>query len=251
MDLDIDHYSLKDLLALFQLPEDFSEQQLRVARKRVVAVHPDKSGLDQSYFLFFHKAYSLLNTVFRFKQKAQTSLTDTQSFADLISGMEDTDKNMLAQTFTSNPKFNQEFNQLFDTLYTKEDDGHGEWFKSSEDLDLSYEQRKQQSRAITISSIEAANTPHFSDLKNAYTVNTVLGVSEEDYRASYQTVDELKNIRSQNIIPLQREEAERKLAHDQERESAEATERAFRLLQEEQYNQKQQQLFWGKLLKLT
>jgi hypothetical protein len=251
MDLDIDHYSLKDLLALFQLPEDFSEQQLRVARKRVVAVHPDKSGLDQSYFLFFHKAYSLLNTVFRFKQKAQTSLTETQTFADLISGMEDTDKNMLAQTFTSNPKFNQEFNQLFDTLYTKEDDGHGEWLKSTDDLDLSYEQRKQQSRAITISSIEASNSPHFSDLKNAYTVNTVLGVSEEDYRASYQTVDELKHIRAQNIIPLQREEAERKLAHDQERESAEATERAFRLLQEEQYNQKQQQVFWGKLLKLT
>ena len=251
MDLDIDHYSLKDLLELFQLPEDFSEQQLRAARKRVVAVHPDKSGLDQSYFLFFHKAYSLLNTVFRFKQKAQTDMIEMPSFKELVSGMEDTDKKLLAQTFTTNPKFNEEFNQLFDTLYTRDDDGHGEWLKSVDDMGVSYEQCKQQSRAITISSIEAANTPHFSDLKNAYTVNTVLGVSEEDYTASYQTVDELKNIRAQNIIPLQREEAERKLALDQEKEGAEATERAFRLLQEQQHNQKQQQVFWGKLLKLT
>ena len=251
MDLDIDHYSLKDLLKLFQLPEDFSEQELRAARKRVVAVHPDKSGLDQSYFLFFHKAYSLLNTVFRFKQKAQTSMVETPSFADLVSDMEDTDKLMLAQTFTSNPQFNKEFNQLFDTLYTKEDDGHGDWFKSTEDLNLSYEQRKQQSRAIVVSTIEAANTDHYSDLKNVYTVDTVLGVSEEDYRSTYKTVEELKQVRSQNIIPLQREEAERSLAHDQERESIAATERAFRLLQEEQFNRKQQQVFWGKLLKLN
>jgi len=251
MDLEIDHYSLKDLLKLFQLPEDFSEQELRTARKRVVAVHPDKSGLDQSYFLFFHKAYSLLNTVFRFKQKAQTSMVETPSFADLISDMEDTDKLMLAQTFTSNPQFNKEFNQLFDTLYTKEDDGHGDWFKSSEDLDFSYDERKQQSRAIVVSTIEASNTPHFSDLKNVYTVDTVLGVSEDDYRSTYKTVEELKQVRSQNIIPLQREEAERSLAHDQERESIAATERAFRLLQEEQFNRKQQQVFWGKLLKLN
>jgi hypothetical protein len=251
MDLDIDHYSLKDLLKLFQLPEDFSEQELRTARKRVVAVHPDKSGLDQSYFLFFHKAYSLLNTVFRFKQKAQTSMVETPSFADLVSDMEDTDKLMLAQTFTSNPQFNKEFNQLFDTLYTKEDDGHGDWFKSSEDLDFSYDERKQQSRAIVVSTIEASNTPHFSDLKNVYTVDTVLGVSEDDYRSTYKTVEELKQVRSQNIIPLQREEAERSLAHDQERESIAATERAFRLLQEEQFNRKQQQVFWGKLLKLN
>ena len=155
MDLDIDHYSLKDLLELFQLPEDFSEQQLRAARKRVVAVHPDKSGLDQSYFLFFHKAYSLLNTVFRFKQKAQTDMIEMPSFKELVSGMEDTDKKLLAQTFTTNPKFNEEFNQLFDTLYTRDDDGHGEWLKSVDDMGVSYEQCKQQSRAITISSIEA------------------------------------------------------------------------------------------------
>ena len=250
MDLEIDHYSLQDLLKLFQLPDDFNEQQLRNARKRVVAVHPDKSGLDHTYFLFFHKAYTLLNTVFRFKQKAQSHLHETTSFADLMSEMEDTDKTMLAHTFTTNPKFNQEFNQLFDTLYVKDEEGHGDWLKSSDDLDVSYDHRKKQSRAMVVSTIEAANTPHFSDLKNAYTVDTVIGVSEDDYRATYKTVEELKQVRAQNIIPLQREEAERKLAQEQERESSAATDRAYRLLQEEQYNRQQQQVFWGKLLHL-
>ena len=251
MDLNIDHYSLKDLLRLFELPEQFTESQLKLARKKVFAVHPDKSGLDQEYFLFFHKAYTLLNTVHRFKQKAQASMMETPSFSDVVSGMYDSDKALIAQTFTDNPKFNVEFNQLFETLYTKDDDGHGEWLKSTDDLDVSYDTRKQQSRAIVISNIESANTPHYSDLKSVYTTDTVMGVSEDDYRATYKTVEQLKQARAQTIVPIQRDEAERALASQYETESIAATERSFRLLQEEQYNQKQQQLFWGKLLKLT
>ena len=63
MDLNLDHYSLKDLLKLFKLPEHFNESDLKEARKRVVAVHPDKSGLDKEYFLFFNKSYSLISSV--------------------------------------------------------------------------------------------------------------------------------------------------------------------------------------------
>jgi hypothetical protein len=250
MDLNIDHYSLHDLLRLFKLPENFTAKQLKEARKYVVEVHPDKSGLDKSYFIFFHKAYSLLITVHSFRQKAQSNMSENQSFSDILDGMEDTDKRMLANTFTANSKFNKEFNELFETLYVKDDDGHGDWLKSSDDLDTSYERRKQQSRAIAISSIEAANTQHYSDLKSVYTIDSVIGVSEDDYKSGYTTVQELKTARAQNIIPLNKEEAERILSHDQERESKEATDRAFRLLQEEELNKRQQQTFWSKLLTL-
>lgn len=250
MDLNIDNYSLNELLRLFKLPENFTARQLKEARKYVVEVHPDKSGLDKSYFIFFHKAYSLLNTVHSFKQKAQSNMTETQSFTDILDGMEDTDKRMLANTFTNNPKFNKEFNELFETLYVKDNDGHGEWLKSSDDLDVSYERRKQQSRAITISNIEPSNTSYYSDLKSVYTVDSVIGVSEDDYRSGYKTVQELKTARSQTIAPLNKEEAERIILHDQERESKEATDRAFRLLQEEEANQRHQKKFWSKLMTL-
>lgn len=251
MDLDIDNYSLKDLLALFKLPENFTEQQLKESRKIVVAVHPDKSGLDKSYFIFFHKAYSLLNTVYKYKQKTHSDMTETHSFSDIIADMEDTDKRMIAQAFTETPKFNQEFNTLFDALYIKEDDGHGEWLKSTDDLDISYESRKQQSRAITISTIEAANTPYHSDIKSVYTHDSVIGVSEEDYKNQPMTVQELKSARNQSIAPLKRKEAEGILNHTQEMESKESTARAFKLVQEEQVNQKHQQTFWSKLLLLN
>jgi len=250
MDLNLNNYSLHDLLRLFHLPENFNESELKEARKKVVAVHPDKSGLDKSYFIFFHKAYSLLNTVHKFKQRAHANMAETHSFSDIMADMEDSDKRMLAETFTSNNKFNEEFNTLFESLYIKDDEGYGDWLKSSEDLDTSYENRKQQSRSIVVSNIEAANTPYYSDLKNVYTVDSVIGVSEADYKQSYKTIEELKAIRAQGITPLQREEAERMIAFDQERESKDATDRAFKLLQQEEMNQQQQKTFWSKLLRL-
>jgi hypothetical protein len=249
MDLNLDNYSLKDLLQLFKLPENFTASQLKEARKMVVAVHPDKSGLDKSYFIFFHKAYSLLHTVYSYKQKAHADMSEAPSFSDIVADMEDTDKRLLANSFTDNPKFNQEFNTLFESLYTKEDDGHGEWLKSNEDLDMSFTNRKQQSRAITISNIEAANTPYHSDIKSVYTIDSVIGVSEEDYRKP-KTLQETKTERDKTITPMLRKEAESILYKEQEREGKEATARAFELLQEEQKNYKHQQTFWGKLLTL-
>ena len=250
MDLNLDHYSLEDLLKLFKLPEQFTEADLKEARKKVVAVHPDKSGLDKEYFLFFHKAYSLLTSVHSFKRKAEANMYETQSFETILESMEETDKRLLAERFSANTSFLKEFNTLFETLYMKEEDGHGDWLQSNEDLDQSFEDRKNQSRAMVVSTIDAANTPYYSDLKSVYTVDTVIGVSEVDYRRGFSTVEELKQDRSKQIIPLQREQAEELLSRQEEEESRLATERAFRLLQEEKVNQKKEQTFWSKLLRL-
>jgi hypothetical protein len=250
MDLNLDHYSLEDLLSLFKLPEQFTEADLKEARKRVVAVHPDKSGLDKEYFIFFHKAYSLLSSVYSFKRKAQANMYETQTFDEILQSMEETDKRLLAERFSKNTSFSKEFNTLFETLYRKEEDGYGDWLQSNEDLDQSFDERKKQSRAMVVSTIDAANTPYYSDLKSVYTVDTVIGVSEEDYRREFSSVEELKQYRSQKITPLERDKAEQLLSMQEEEESRIATERAFRLLQEEKVNQKKQQTFWGKLLQL-
>ena len=132
----------------------------------------------------------------------------------------------------------------------KEEDGHGDWLQSNEDLDQSFDDRKRQSRAMVVSTIDAANTPHYSDLKSVYTVDTVIGVSEDDYRRGFASVEELKQHRSKAIVPLQREQAEQLLSQQEEEESRIATERAFRLLQEEKVNQKKEQSFWSQLLRL-
>ena len=50
IDLNIDNYNLQELLNLFSITENFSEKDMKEAKKVVLRTHPDKSGLDKKYF---------------------------------------------------------------------------------------------------------------------------------------------------------------------------------------------------------
>ena len=54
IDFNINNYDLKDILNLFQVNDDFDEDDLKNPKK-VLMLHPDKSGLKKEYFLFFQK----------------------------------------------------------------------------------------------------------------------------------------------------------------------------------------------------
>ena len=58
IDLNIHNYDLNDLLNLFKIPFNFSEEHLKQAKKMVLKTHPDKSRLDKKYFLFYRISYS-------------------------------------------------------------------------------------------------------------------------------------------------------------------------------------------------
>ena len=51
IDFNLDNYNLQDLLTLFQLENNFNIEDLKNAKKIVLQLHPDKSGLDKEYFL--------------------------------------------------------------------------------------------------------------------------------------------------------------------------------------------------------
>ena len=62
-DLEIDNYNLTDLLNLFRLKYDFSEADLKKAKRKVLKMHPDKSNIDNKYFIFFNKAYKTIEKI--------------------------------------------------------------------------------------------------------------------------------------------------------------------------------------------
>ena len=49
--LNIHMYSLEDLLGLFDLTYNISQEDLKRAKKVVLRTHPDKSKLDSKYLL--------------------------------------------------------------------------------------------------------------------------------------------------------------------------------------------------------
>ena len=60
IDLDIENYDFNDLLKLFNINYNFNAEDLKQCYKIVLKTHPDKSGLNKEYFLFYSKAFKIL-----------------------------------------------------------------------------------------------------------------------------------------------------------------------------------------------
>ena len=50
--LDINMYSFKEILELFDLDYNMNLEDLKRAKKKLVQIHPDKSNLPNEYFIF-------------------------------------------------------------------------------------------------------------------------------------------------------------------------------------------------------
>jgi hypothetical protein len=70
LDLNIDNYNLPDILALFNLPTLFNDDDLKRAKIAVLKTHPDKSRLPKEYFLFFTKAYRIVHQIYTIRHPA-------------------------------------------------------------------------------------------------------------------------------------------------------------------------------------
>jgi len=118
MDLDITNYDYDDILKLFAIGKHFNEEDLKSAKKRVLASHPDKSGLDKSYFLFFSSAYKILFNIYNFREK-HSSLTNLNNYNENYEADKDEVNEELIHkimTTKSTQEFNKWFNEQFDTM---------------------------------------------------------------------------------------------------------------------------------------
>lgn len=228
MDLDINNYNLNEILSLFKLPLNFDEQQLKNAKKIVLKTHPDKSGLQPEYFLFYSKAYKIVYSIYKHKNKsdknANTELVEEYS-------MLESQNKVLDTFFESNnemkdpKKFNKWFNQQFENHATEQQhEGYGDWLKTDEGLyktdkttssniNADFEKHKKQIKSLVVyngiddvyssggmggtllgegsgdySSSLFSNLA-FQDIKQAF-VETIIPVSEEDL----QNVKQYKNV---------------------------------------------------------
>lgn len=248
MDLDLDNYSLDDLLRLFKLRVDFDDDALKAAKQIVLATHPDKSKLPSEYFIFFSKAYKLLHYVHQTKQCKSTTYTlESDEF-----------KGEVVRQFSATEDFNKQFNALFEKHFVADEEtrkGHGDWLKSQSGT-VSFEDRKREARAITKTTEPTAMKTSFSvtsfdgddyvDLKSAYTVNSVVGVSDDDFVAR-PNLESLRLEREAIIEPMARSAAEAQL----QRDPAEDARRAFKLAKQHESAKKQTAGFWGNLMRLT
>jgi len=136
--LDVNMYSLKEILDLFHLDYDISIEDLKRAKKQVLSTHPDKSRLSTDYFLFFKKAFDIVLQFYnnQHKQDADTTRTSTVYSTD---GYKNDNKHTTTHMQKlvrdmGESKFNSQFNQLFENNMVKKlDKEKNSWFTSEQE----------------------------------------------------------------------------------------------------------------------
>ena len=283
-DLNIENYNLDDILSLFHIDYNFTQDDLAAAKKRALLTHPDKSGLDQKYFIFFQSAYKILHKIyyFRFRQKKNVRARDTIELPD--------DQRVILERLKNKKtgEFNKWFNEMFEKVKIKDDTdmGYDAWLRSDDDIhemarislsqfDNEFDKVKQKckSQAIITSvgemggdlgySLTREKPQSFSsgvfsqlkyeDLKKAHT-ESVVPVTKEDYLnvPKFSNVDSYRSYRdAQNIAPPSLQQSREFLANKMNSGAESDTRRIYKILKQDEKIKESNEKWWSSLKHLT
>ena len=221
MDLDITNYDYDDILKLFKVGQNFNEEDLKKAKKQVLASHPDKSGLDKSYFLFFSSAYKILFNIYNFRTK-HSSTTNLNNYNENYNAEKDESNALLIHKITNNKssaQFNEWFNEQFENFKITNDyeaNGYGDWLTNAEDnaqeqvkckdlnsLHKIIEEKKQILRTHNL--VKKRNVCEFNNTNYCDLTNS----KPEDYSSglfSKFQYEDLKKAHEESLIPVTNED---------------------------------------------
>jgi len=82
LDLNIDNYSQPQLYDLFGITTQHLDAKiLKVCRKIVHKTHPDKSGIDPKFFVFFMKALKRITMIYEFQNKNSSNKSTNTEYS--------------------------------------------------------------------------------------------------------------------------------------------------------------------------
>ena len=275
LSLDIDDYDLKDLLKLFNLKIDFTNADIKQAKRIVLMTHPDKSKLDKKYFLFFSKAFKIIYKLAEHKNHRNQT---TNYVID-----ESNENDEYIEKIKKMDNFNKWFNDTFEKLKLSEKgEGYGDWFSTNDGVnqeecknlrdmneridaqkanmsslvkhnEINDYQNVSQGANLLNNECENYGSDIFSklrydDLKQAHT-ETVVPVSDDDYNnvKKYNTINALKADRGRQIEIISNEESNQILNNNRKNEIRSSVNRNYILARQEEENQKKNDLWWSEL----
>ena len=135
--LNIQMYSLQEVLGLFDMTYEMNVDDLKRAKKKVLMTHPDKSGLSSEYFLFYKKAFDIVLGFYEQQQRETKEVPqEEQKYMPMnAAGLNKAAANKVSSVVSEMEaqEFQSKFNQLFeDNMSRKVDESRNAWFKSDD-----------------------------------------------------------------------------------------------------------------------
>lgn len=193
IDLNIDNYSREELYKLFGFKTSIilNEESIKVAKKIVLRTHPDKSRLDNKYFVFFKKAYEKLLEIYEFQNKTNKKTADKNEYFDSQNGQVLDKMFDMKKDLKDSKNFNLWFNEQFEKhrLEDPVEHGYGNWLKSDEDIIFTpqninkdsmgreMEKRKKEIQALT----------PYKGVGDAFLSSTAGGSSLMEYNSNFSS----------------------------------------------------------------
>ena len=281
-DLNINNYSLTELLELFRLPYNFNREQLKQAKRIVLKMHPDKCDLPKEYFLFFTKAYKMVYNIYEYRYKSEGQSTE-------YTVEKNEEHEAILKNVKNKPNFNKWFNEMFENHKIENEHdkgGYEDWLRSNDNIDnrqISYNEmnsvfqdKKREIKDIIVKSdvqditnqsgmyeltgdkpsyyeSDIFSTLQYDDLKKAHT-ETVVPVTEQDFldRPKFNNVNQLREHRQQQKAePLSLQQSNKLLERNQKLTDQKDVERAYKLLKQDQIVNEINKKWWGNLKQIT
>lgn len=291
LDLNIDNYEIEDIYNLFKLniKESLNDNLMTNAKKIMLKTHPDKSKLNPEIYIFFNKAYKILQLIYEYQNKSLLLKTKMNTnYSNEIDVMDTSNKNNALNNFFKEANISQgskEYNSWFNAnfeKYAKEDkkDGYEEWLKSTNEsnfkvnnkneMNLEFEKIKKNKYAIIpFDEIKEWNsnsnfgTSLYEDIQNTKIDNKnlnyidlrqayeddVIAIDENSYKS--KTLNEIENERSQKINYMTKKESLEYLSKKENEENKRSVMNAHRFTKNfEEKIKNYETNFWGNLYQL-
>lgn len=278
LDLNIDNYNYDDILNLFQIDYNFTFDDLKQCKKKVIMTHPDKSG-NQSLFLLFTDAFNILLSCYKFREKKYNNV-GYENIKYLDNSNENNDK--LIDKIKKKENFNELFNEFFEKNKLNNDwndNGYGQWIKehnesqtkikNTTEMHKYIENSKKNMILTNINEINEYNLNNYCDLVNSkpqdYSSDLFSKFQFEDLKKAHEesiipvdlnyvnkknitTFENLKLERNNdNTKPLTEQESMNYFQNINDKEKNISNKRAYRLYKQQEESEKINKIWWANL----
>lgn len=246
IDLNEDHYDYESLLRLFSLSPGFNESDLKQAKRKVLKLHPDKCQLPVEYFLFFQKMYLKVEEIFHFSSHAHSE-AELEKQIDIETHFKTYLERNNINPKTNFKEFSREFNKMFEQVYVKQEDGHGDWLKSNQNMYHKDDLEKTRKETMTTTIVARDDIEEMGDFgkKTLYEYdvkeslgNPVIALDVQDVydkKPKFNTVQEFQMyIENEDNSPLNTSQSEEYLKQKEDLLHNQSKELAYKHMQAKQ-----------------